>query len=237
MLARTASEQRHVDDEISALREVARLQPNDTTSIAALARALWSAPETQRHEEADRLLAQLTTGGRVDHSVRVQAAQVWAGAGQASQARRQLDLTLAQQPNHIEALLTLALIQQLSAQPMEAVATYQRILSLDPNRIDAANNLAWLWATHPDEACRNSTSAVTLAQQFCESTKHQLPELLDTLAASLASAGQFTQADQQVTTAIRLARARGQDALLGRLLQRQALYRTEQAFREAAPSP
>ena len=76
-----------------------------------------------------------------------------------------------------------------------------------------------------------------LAQQFGDSTTHQPPELLDTLAASMASAGQFAQAERQVTTAIRLARARGQDALLGRLLQRQALYRTEQAFREDAPSP
>jgi TPR repeat protein len=61
------------------------------------------------------------------------------------------------------------------------------------------NNFAWFLATCPEEACRNPKSAVDVAKLAVENMRHsedtqESCEIIDTMAASLASASDFVGA-------------------------------------------
>lgn len=66
----------------------------------------------------------------------------------------------------------------------EAVAHYREALRVQPNALEALNNLAWILAAHPDSRYRNGTEAVELATRTCELTRYQNPIPLITLAAA-----------------------------------------------------
>jgi hypothetical protein len=59
---------------------------------------------------------------------------------------------------------------------------------------DATDDLAWLLATCPDPTIRDGPKALTLAQEAVEATGRRKPELLDSLAAANAEAGDFATA-------------------------------------------
>jgi hypothetical protein len=92
----------------------------------------------------------------------------------------------------------------------QALAGFRNVLALDPNQVQALNNLAWYLATHVDQRLRNGAEAVSLAQRACDLTGYKDPDLLDTLAAAFAEAGKF---DDAVATA---QRARSEALAVGR---------------------
>ena len=98
--------------------------------------------------------------------------------------------------------------------------------------VQVANNLAWLYATHPRAEFRNAAEALTLATRICELTNYEAPAYLDTLAAAQAEAGRFSEAIDSITKAIRLANGTGQHALATKLKNRIHLYRSNKPFRE-----
>lgn len=74
-----------------------------------------------------------------------------------------------------------------------AVVEFEKTIEAKPDYPDVSNNLAWLLATCPDPAARNSKRALELAEQeLRRDPKH--PSILDTVAACYASAGDFAQA-------------------------------------------
>jgi len=72
------------------------------------------------------------------------------------------------------------------------------------------NDLAWIRATAPDSRLRNGAEAVKLAEQACKLTEFKDPQLIGTLAAAYAEAGQFEQAVENGERAKELALATGQ---------------------------
>lgn len=71
------------------------------------------------------------------------------------------------------------------------------------------DELAWLFATHPDPRMRDGREAVRLAERACILTDRRLPALLDTLAAAHAEAGNFSRAVSTAEEALALARSAG----------------------------
>lgn len=69
-----------------------------------------------------------------------------------------------------------------------------------------ADKLAWIYATHPDDAIRNEKVALELAEKVCQRTSNSNPEYLDTLAAAFAANGQFDSAMAAGTSALRQVR-------------------------------
>jgi hypothetical protein len=101
---------------------------------------------------------------------------------------------------------------------------------LDPDSIEALNNLAWLLATSPEPALRNGPRAVQLAERACGLSK--LPSLLGTLAAAYAEAGRFsdaTRAAEQACARATQAGDAGTAARNGELLE---FYRAGKPYRE-----
>jgi len=76
----------------------------------------------------------------------------------------------------------------------EAIPHFERAAAYDPQQFEACNNLAWILATHPAEAIRDGTRAVTLAEYVRRKGGGKVPTILDTLAASYAEAGRYEEA-------------------------------------------
>ena len=76
----------------------------------------------------------------------------------------------------------------------KAIADYGEAIRLDPKNARAYNDRAWLWATCPDEKCRDGKKAVESATRACELTDWKDVNFLDTLAVACAEAGDFDAA-------------------------------------------
>ncbi len=114
-----------------------------------------------------------------------------------------------------------------------AVVQYRRAIEVGgEHRPTAANDLAWIMATHPDSSVRNGADAVALAREACQAVQFSSPEALDTLAAAYAEVGQFDEAVKTAARAMELAAAAGKVAVLAQVRARQVLYAARKPFRE-----
>ncbi|NOZ39155.1 MAG: tetratricopeptide repeat protein [Planctomycetes bacterium] len=109
----------------------------------------------------------------------------------------------------------------------KALADYARTIELDPDFAHAYRNGAWLLATCPDERFRDPENAVLGAEQALECSYGERHIALDTLAAALASNGQFEEAIAAVTQAVDLAPEDAKFTYLTRL----QLYQDNEPFR------
>ena len=85
------------------------------------------------------------------------------------------------------------LAAERSGDPAAAIASYRRALDVSPDRVEAANNLAFLLATARDPALRAPDEAIALAQRAARAKAFD-PAVIDTLAAAYASAGRYREA-------------------------------------------
>jgi predicted Zn-dependent protease len=136
------------------------------------------------------------------------------------------------EPASVSLHYQLALNQQSLGKTEKAVKNYAAVLRLKPGDHEASNNLAWIYATHPDAGFRDGAKAVELlrplvAAEDCDA------DLVDTLAAAYAEAGQFDAALQTAENAVD--RARGENKTpeaIADMQQRAALYKAHQPYRD-----
>ena len=84
----------------------------------------------------------------------------------------------------------------LKGDTAEAIQAYRLSMQIDPGNQQNQGALAWVLATHPDDAIRNGAEAVALSQQIVETSNGQVPLFLLTLSAALAEAGRFDEAQE-----------------------------------------
>jgi tetratricopeptide (TPR) repeat protein len=121
----------------------------------------------------------------------------------------------------------LAMALASSRQLREAVAQYQATLAIDPNYLQAVQNLAWLLAVCPDESIRNGAKAVEYAKRAIQLSDGKDPSVFDTLAAAYAENGQFADAAQAAQHATELAAANGNMQLAEAIQSRLQLYQLD----------
>ena len=134
-------------------------------------------------------------------------------------------------PRHAEAHNNLGLALRMRGEGDEPLAHFRAALAQRPEWTEPMNEIAWIVATHPDEAKRNPEEAVRLAERAAELTGHRQPVVLDTLAAAYASAGDFPRAVRAAERAVALAATR-EGGLADEIRTRLELYRSEEPFRE-----
>lgn len=110
----------------------------------------------------------------------------------------------------------------------KADAEYRRALSLGGKSARAYQSAAWFLATSADPRFRKDQQALEYAQKALELSREPDHQLLETLAAAYANAGDFERAKEQQQAAIGRAPATRTAALRARL----ELYQQQKAYRE-----
>ncbi|EFK10772.1 tetratricopeptide repeat protein [delta proteobacterium NaphS2] len=150
--------------------------------------------------------------------------------GQLDNAVSQFSRALKIRPNFVAAHLGLARAMGAKGRNEEAIAHFREVLKINPGNLEAANDLAWVFATYPDAKFRNGPEAVRLAKMVCEATEYKLPLPLDTLAAAYAESGLFDKAQETAKKAGILAKSTGQERLWADIERRLQSYRSKRAF-------
>jgi len=113
----------------------------------------------------------------------------------------------------------------------EAAEQFRDVLRREPRDLAALNNLAWLYATHPDPAVRDAGQAVRMAEQAAGLTHHRQASVLETLAAAYANVGRYQQAVATARQARALAQSAGDQPLEQSLRRQLELYSNGQPYR------
>ena len=124
---------------------------------------------------------------------------------------------LAINPNFAEAHYKLGMRYSTKDRVEEAIFHFRQAITINPKYVNAYNNLAWIYATSPHATFRDAPQAVSLATKACELTNYQNANLLDTLAAAYAEAGNFKKAIAYQSSALDVSKEEEKPALLKRL--------------------
>jgi tetratricopeptide (TPR) repeat protein len=118
----------------------------------------------------------------------------------------------------------------------EAIRRLRQAHRVDADSLRVLNGLAWVLATHPDATSGDGAEAVLLAKKVAQKTEYKNPQVLDTLAAAQAAAGNFDHATSTIKRAIELATGTGSSKLAAELGGRLQLYQQRLPYRETAAS-
>jgi tetratricopeptide (TPR) repeat protein len=152
--------------------------------------------------------------------------------GQVADALVHYRKLLELQPDNMEVhnIMGTVLVQQGRVQ--EGVEEWQKVLSVEPENGNATSNLAWVFATSPDQPIRNGAKAVQLAEQAVRISGGRIAILFRTLAAAYAENGRFMDAIQTAQRGVELANSQGNSGLATELQANIALYREQQPLRD-----
>ena len=113
----------------------------------------------------------------------------------------------------------------------EAIENYRKALARIPDLTQAANNLAWILASHPDENLRSPEEALTITTRLCQQTRERSPLYLDTHSIALANVGRFQDAIASAKKAIALIPPANTSAI-DDIRRRVSLYAASEPYRE-----
>jgi tetratricopeptide (TPR) repeat protein len=116
-----------------------------------------------------------------------------------------------------------------------AIIQWEASLRVDANDGNALNNLAWVFATYPDDTIRDRKRAVELAERAVGLPGGETPMVLRTLAAAYAENADFSKATETAQRAADLAEKQGNSSLPETLRHEIELYRAGTPYRESAP--
>ncbi len=152
--------------------------------------------------------------------------------GQVADALVHYRKLLELQPDNIEVhnIVGTVLIQQ--GRIREGVEEWQKVLVIQPDNGNALSNLAWVFATSPDDSLRDGAQAVQLAEQAARISGGRIPIIFRTLAAAYAESNRFSEAIQTAQRGIELANSQGNSGLATELQGNIALYQAGRPLRD-----
>jgi uncharacterized membrane protein/predicted DsbA family dithiol-disulfide isomerase len=113
----------------------------------------------------------------------------------------------------------------------DAVRELEESLRLKGDWSEAAQHLAWILATCPDDSIRDGQRALKYARLAQQTSKEPTPLLLDVLAAALAEAGEFQEAADTARKAVELYTKAGSEKLANEVRDRMDMYIGGRAYR------
>lgn len=159
-------------------------------------------------------------------------ADLFFAQGQWREAVEHYQQALKQMPDSVHAHYQLGLALQCLGEPAAAIAQFQKVVELDPLHVTAQNNLAWMLATCPDASLRNGPKAVAVAQRAVQLSAGTSPQILDTLAAAYAEAGQFPEAIETARQALDLSVTQNNKALTDIIQNQLKLFKNHSPYHE-----
>ena len=185
-----------------AIREAQRtleLQPENARAhnlVFTLAHnlALTSARGPYRPDEAVTIGLEALAVSPFDAELHYRIGLAAGEIGDFTTAVPQFAYALLLEPKHSEIANKLHLAVRFATKAANASAQLKTIASSLPDSPALLNELAWLFATHPNTALRDGPRAVQLSERACVITNRTDPALLATLAAALAETGNLPDA-------------------------------------------
>jgi protein O-mannosyl-transferase len=116
--------------------------------------------------------------------------------------------------------------------PALAIPQFTAALASIPDNVAVLRRVAWLLATAPDARVRDGRRAVTLAERAVQLTGRRDVMALEALMAAYAEQDRFVEAGAAGREALALARAQGNEPLVGPLAREVALCEAGQKLRE-----
>jgi Tfp pilus assembly protein PilF len=216
------------DRAIVHLRESLRLNPASAPTHYNLGIAL------SQEQKLDEALAEFREALRIDagHAdAHNNAGAMLHGMGQLDEAARHYRQAIELRPDNIDAHSNLGRILMTTGQDALAVDAFRRALSIRADHASALSGLGWVLATSAVPTARNPKEALAAAEQAARLTGRADPAVMDTLAAALASTGDFAGAISVAEAAAAIANRVGASALAEQIRDRLALYRKGQPYR------
>ena len=136
------------------------------------------------------------------------------------------------EPGNVEARNTLGTVLIQQGRLTEAIAQWQEALTIQPNNGNAASNLAWVFATCPEDSIRDGARAVELAEKAMRLSGGKIPMVFRVLAAAYAENGRFSDAIDTAQRGGDLANRAGNPALASELESNIALYQSGKPLRD-----
>ena len=152
--------------------------------------------------------------------------------GRAADALVHYRKLLELQPDNIEVHNIVGTVLAQQGRVREGAEEWQKVLMIEPDNGNAMSNLAWVFATSPDQSLRDGGRAVQLAEQAVRLSGDRIPILFRTLAAAYAENGRFSEAIQTAQQGIELANSQGNVGLANDLQGNIALYQERQPLRD-----
>jgi protein O-mannosyl-transferase len=154
--------------------------------------------------------------------------------GQVADAMLHYRKLLEIQPDNVEGRNILGTVLIRQGRVREAIDQWQETLVMQPENGNAKSNLAWVFATYPEESIRNGTQAVQLAAQALQLSGGKNAIILRTLAAAYAESGRFAEAVHTAQRGLELAIGQGNAGLAAELQRNIALYRMNSPLRDTS---
>jgi Flp pilus assembly protein TadD len=114
---------------------------------------------------------------------------------------------------------------------------FRKALSVDPNSVEALNNLAWMLATAPEAKFRNGAEAVKLAERAEQFPSPKGMCVPGTLAAAYAEAGRYLEAVSTAQKAVEDEMDHDQMQFARINSQLLNYYQDKKPFHESPPNP
>jgi len=152
-------------------------------------------------------------------------------AARLTEALSQFEESLRRKSDEPQVLAEAAGVCQRLGRYADAGGFYERTIELNPNNTGTLTAYALLLATCEDDAIRNGTRSLALAQQACRITEHREISSLEALAAAFAELGQFQDAVRVAAEAADVARGAGQLPRAQLIGTQQRRYQNQQPLR------
>ncbi len=218
---------------IPLLQKSIEIRPRESDYHFALGNALRQAKRTEEAPDAYRKALELNDA---NHDARDNLAMALRELGRYEEAESTLKEAVARNPDPWLTHMELARVCVATGRPSEALRHFDAAMRSRPDQPLLGGELAWLLATHPDEAVRDGQRAVRLAIAARDSAP-DLHLVWDALAAAQAEVGEFNEAVKSAEQALSLVGTADEisaDEMSDEIIARIELYRSAQPFRDVA---
>ncbi len=231
-LAMTIAPKGSTDEAIAEFKSAIAIQPDYVDALNNLGDLLAQHGRTDEAIDVYRKALQTQPS---DAMIHFNLGAVLNLKGRRGEAIDQIRQALEIQPNDADAQDTLGGLLLQAGSRDEAIVHFCRALEIQPSFLLAQEHLAriaWILATHPNDANRNGTKALEIAALVSRSSGGNKPEHLAVLAAAQAETGDFVAASQTTVHALQLATAQSNAALTNALQMQLSYYRSNRPYRQ-----
>ena len=222
-------QQGRAEEAVSEYRAALRLRPDYAEAHFNLGNTLGRAGRTEEAISEYEAAIRLRPGFAEAHCG---LGTAFGMKGEVAEALEQYEAAIRLRPDYAEAHENLGKILERQGRLREAAGEYRTVIKLRPDDGGARVELAWLLATSPEASLRDGKEAVELAEWVRAPGGEESAQVLDTLGAAYAEAGEFEKAVAVARRAMALPAVQSDRTLAEAIGRRLKLYEAHTAYHE-----